>query len=1053
MVTIAMNTSISDQTAQLAELAENISHYYLADENRSVDELLERARSTAMLSRSIHDTAAKLSRAVSDNQKTASGLQAFLNHYDLSSQEGVVLMCIAEALLRIPDSDTMDALISDKLSSANWDRHLGESHSLFVNASTWALMLSGQRLKPQKAAVNNPRQYISKLFTRMEEPVVRAAIKGAMRIMAWQFIMGRTIAEALKRSCSGENKRYRYSFDMLGEAALTAADAERYQQAYTNAITAIGASVDPAKPPMSQPGISIKLSALCPRYEYTQKQRACAELSKRLLELVMLAKQQGIGLTVDAEEADRLELSLMIFEKVFLSPELKGWNGFGLAVQAYQKRALPVLQWLNQLALSCGRIIPLRLVKGAYWDTEIKRAQEQGLSGYPVFTRKSNTDVSYQACARYLLSECRSIYPQFATHNAQTLAYIYHHANHRKFEFQRLHGMGEELYAEVINKDKLNVPCRVYAPVGAHQDLLPYLVRRLLENGANTSFVNQMAHDEPNIDELIKDPVLVTDQLNGNLQHPKIPLPVHIYGKQRLNSAGINFANTDDTDPFLKQVTMAGEQDWKATPIINGNALPGQQHIITNPANTQVVGRVDFIRRQDIPNAIDIACRAWPEWNATTAKQRAGILEKAADLYEQHQATLVALCVLEGGKTVIDSHDEVREAVDFLRYYAALAKKHFAKPVKLNGPTGESNELRLQGRGVFLCISPWNFPVAIYTGQIAAALAAGNTVLAKPAEQTSLAAHYATKLLFAAGLPVSTLQFLPGEGETVGSVALTDPRIAGVAFTGSCKTARLINQTLARRDGCIAALIAETGGQNAMLVDSSALPQQVVHDVVQSAFNSAGQRCSALRVLYLQEEIAVEILSLLSGYMDELVIGDPLQLNTDVGPVIDEEARQTLERHIIQISKVGSVIHRCQLPPGLKEGKFVAPVAVLIDNIAQLESENFGPVLHVIKYKAKDLHRILDDINACGYGLTLGIHSRIENRAEEIREHVRVGNVYVNRNMIGAVVGVQPFGGCGLSGTGPKAGGPNYLFRFASEQTYTVNTSAIGGNASLLAIE
>ena len=1041
------------ENSQLNRLHECIGDYYLADENSTVQNLLSRARTSKAQSVKIKNTTANLIKAIRMQQKKASGLQAFLNHYDLSSQEGVVLMCIAEALLRIPDNETMDALISDKLSSASWKKHLGESHSLFVNASTWALMLTGQTLKPQKAAIKNPKQYISKLFARMEEPVVRAAMKSAMRIMAWQFVMGRTISEALKRSRSGENKLYRYSFDMLGEAAITNEDAERFQQAYANAIENIGASIDTDLPEVSRPEISIKLSALCPRYEYIQKERAITELSQRLLELARLARKQGIGLTIDAEEANRLELSLIIFEKVFLSADLKNWDGLGLVVQAYQKRALPVLKWLNQLAQRSKRIIPLRLVKGAYWDTEIKHAQEQGLSGYPVFTRKCNTDVSYLACTRYLLEECHSIYPQFATHNAQTMAYIYHHAGTREYEFQRLHGMGEELYAEVIAKNKLNTPCRVYAPVGAHEDLLPYLVRRLLENGANTSFVNQMAQEESMSDEINIDPVLITESLGNEIQHPRIPLPANIFGKQRLNSTGINFSDANEIGSLQKQINVAFELRWTAGPIINGETVSGIEHQVRNPANRQAVGMLSHVREKDIYSAIDIATQAWPDWNATPAKQRAEILNKAADLYEQHQATLIAMCVKEAGKTIIDCHGEIREAVDFLRYYAVLANKHFGKKTTLGGPTGEKNELALQGRGVFVCISPWNFPIAIYTGQIAAALAAGNTVIAKPAEQTSLVAYFATQLLFEAGVPSSALHFLPGDGKQIGGTLLSDPRIAGVAFTGSCETARLINRTLAQRDGPIATLIAETGGQNTMLVDSSALPQQVVLDVVQSAFNSAGQRCSALRVLYLQEEIADEILALLKSHMDELVIGDPLYLSTDIGPVIDQQAQQTLETHIENISEPGTVLHRCHLPDDLGDGYFVAPVLIQIDNIAQLENENFGPVLHVIRYKSIELDNVLNEINAIGYGLTLGIHSRIENRASEILERVKVGNIYVNRNMIGAVVGVQPFGGCGLSGTGPKAGGPNYLFRFASEQVYTVNTSAIGGNASLLTIE
>lgn len=1047
-----LNIDSEDHAAQLSGLGRTTGQYYLADEDSIVADLLVRARSSDKQAKETHKTAAELIDAVRDRQKKVSGLQAFLNHYDLSSHEGVILMCIAEALLRIPDSATMDALISDKLSSANWHEHLGESHSLFVNASTWALMLGGQTLRPLKAAINNPKQYIKKLFARMEEPVVRAAMKSAMRIMAWQFVMGRTIGEAIKRSCSNENSAYRYSFDMLGEAAITSADAERYQQAYADAIMTIGASVDTSRSMVSQPGISIKLSALNPRYEYTKKQSALEELSTRLLNLAILAKQQGIALTVDAEEADRLELSLLIFEKVFSSSALEDWDGLGLAVQAYQKRALPVLVWLNQLAESRNKIIAVRLVKGAYWDTEIKRAQEQGLVDYPVFTRKSSTDISYQACARYLLEQCDMLYPQFATHNAQTLAYVYQHRGTRDFEFQRLHGMGEELYAEVIDKNKMNIPCRVYAPVGAHEDLLPYLVRRLLENGANTSFVNQMAHKEQNVEDLVIDPIRITEELDGKIRHPRIPLPAQLFGKQRLNSFGINFADTYETTPLLKEIARVKEQDWTARPIINGKAISGKECDVTNPANGSTIGRTVFVEQEHIYSAIDIAWQGWPEWNRKAVKHRAAILEKAADLYELHHATLIALCVLEAGKTIIDSHTEIREAIDFLRYYAALAKKNFAKPVKMPGPTGESNELRLQGRGVFLCISPWNFPVAIYTGQIAAALVAGNTVLAKPAEQTSLAASYATQLLFEAGLPASALQFLPGDGALVGNTVLADPRLAGVAFTGSIQTARIINQALAQRAGPIATLIAETGGQNTMLVDSSALPEQVVLDVVQSSFHSAGQRCSALRVLYIQEEIAGRILTLLKGHMDELVIGDPSQLDTDVGPVIDAHAKQELENHIAYISTVGEVVHRCRIPGEITSGNFVAPVAIEIAHIAQLEKENFGPVLHIVNYRAEDLDKVLDDINACGYGLTLGIHSRIEQRAEKIRECVQVGNVYVNRTMIGAVVGVQPFGGCGLSGTGPKAGGPNYLGRFATEQTYTVNTSAIGGNASLLTI-
>lgn len=1029
--------------------AGSINRDYLADEEAIMSDLLERARTSPSLSGTVHNTAANLVENVRDRQKQSSGLHAFLNHYDLSSREGIVLMCLAEALLRIPDSDTMDKLIAEKLSAGNWEKHVGESESFFVNASTWALMLTGKILE---IPLDQSRDSLKKLFNRLEEPVIRAAVKTAMGIMAFQFVMGRNIEEAVRRSQKKENRLYRYSFDMLGEAALTMQDADRYQTAYANAISSIGNHLGDAEPLMARPGISVKLSALHPRYEYTQKERACHELSERLLELASLAKQAGIGLTVDAEEADRLELSLMIFANVYHAPELHGWDGLGLAVQAYQKRALPVLHWLNALSRQHGKVIPVRLVKGAYWDTEIKHAQELGLKDYPVFTRKCNTDVSYLACVRYLLDECKNIYPQFATHNAHTLAYVYHHAKNRDYEFQRLHGMGEELYTGVVGADNFNVPCRVYAPVGAHEDLLPYLVRRLLENGANTSFVNQIVHKDRSIEAIITDPIEMVEQLDNGIRHPNIPLPSNLFGKERLNSSGINFADPNELGPLLEAMRQNGWEERSVTPVINGEVCPGTKSVSNNPFNTKSIGHVDYANRKSIEQAIEVAHRAWPDWNNTPVQERADMLEKAADLYQQHHTELMALCVLEAGKTLPDSHAEIREAIDFLRYYAAQAKNNFPAPVQLPGPTGESNELRMDGRGVFLCISPWNFPVAIYTGQIAAALVTGNTVIAKPAEQTSLVAGLAARLMHKAGIPHSVLQFVPAEGALVGATALADPRIAGVAFTGSTDTARIINQTLADRPGPIAALIAETGGQNAMIVDSSALPEQVVTDVIQSAFNSAGQRCSALRVLYLQEDTADRSIDLLKGYMDEMVIGDPLELTTDIGPVIDREAKQTLEQHINHVDKIGKIIYQCRLPDTTRQGYFVPPTVIEIANISQLDKENFGPVLHIIRYRANELEKIINEINNSDFGLTLGIHTRIEQRAEWIRKHARVGNVYVNRNMVGAVVGVQPFGGRGLSGTGPKAGGPNYLHRFITEQTYTVNTAAVGGNASLLTL-
>ena len=891
------------------------------------------------------------------------------------------------------------------------------------------------------------------MVNRMEEPVIRAALKTAMRIMAHQFVMGRTIKEALRRTREKENRRYRYSFDMLGEAALTNRDAGRYHDAYLSTIETIGRNETASGSLLERSGISVKLSALNPRFEFVQKNRVLAELADRLLVLARAARDAGIGLTVDAEEANRLELMLEVFEKVFMSGELDGWPGLGIAVQCYQKRALPVLQRLQQLAQLADRVIPVRLVKGAYWDAEIKSAQEAGLKDFPVFTRKSNTDVSYLACARYLLEQCPLLYPQFATHNAHTIAYIYHHAGEREYEFQRLHGMGEELYAWVTSADNLDRPCRIYAPIGAHEDLLPYLVRRLLENGANTSFVNQIVHEHVHIDDIVADPVALTGAVADTIRHPRITLPSQLFGSRRVNSPGINFADANELQPYMVTISAALKSRWKARPRIGGKELSGKQIVITDPAHGDItVGAVEYAEERAVRLAIDTAAVAGQAWNESPAETRARILERAADLFETHRTELAARCIREAGKTVRDSHDDVREAIDFLRYYAAGCREHFTAPILLPGPAGERNRLGYRGRGIFLCISPWNFPVAIFTGQIAAALAAGNTVIAKPAEQTSLTASLASDLLYQAGVPEDVLGFLPGDGATIGAIALADDRIAGVAFTGSTETARHINRTLAMRNGPLAAIIAETGGQNVMLVDSSALPEQVVRDAVHSAFNSAGQRCSALRVLYLQEEIAPRILELLTGYLDEMVIGDPLDLATDIGPVIDKEAQDMLERHILKMRAGHRILYRCRKPAAADQGCYVPPTVIEINSIRELDREVFGPILHLVRYRSGNLDQVIDDINACGYGLTLGIHSRIEHHAEYIGRRVRAGNVYVNRNMIGAVVGAQPFGGCGLSGTGPKAGGPNYLLRFATEQTWSINEAAVGGNASLLTL-
>ena len=1038
-------------TNRSCSLSAGLNRAYLADEGSILERLLPLARSEPALKQKIEGTARSLAENVRARQQHCSGLHAFLNHYDLSSHEGVVLMCLAEALLRVPDTGTADALIADKLNSADWEQHLGKDSSLFVNASTWGLMLTGKLLYPGQDAAFAPLDLLRKLLGRLEQPILRAALKAAMKIMADEFVMGRTIDEALQRSETDGLRHCRFSYDMLGEAAMTRTAAEHYERAYTQAIEALGRCAGTEG--QERPGISVKLSSLCPRFEPNQSARAVSELTERLLRLATAARAAGITMTIDAEEADRLEIVLQVFEWLYLHTGLRDWTGLGLAVQAYQKRALPVLASLNRLANGQGRVIPVRLVKGAYWDMEIKQAQEQGLADYPVFTLKRNTDVSYLACARYLLADCPYIYPQFATHNAHTVSYIYHHAGDREFEFQRLYGMGEELYAAVTGTHGLDVPCRVYAPVGAHEDLLPYLVRRLLENGANVSFINRIADREVSIPELVTDPVDAVEQDNGNTRHPRIPVPPDLFGPGRKNSGGFNFADQGELAPLFESVSRARAREWTAAPIVNGKTLGGTSRTIDNPADfRERVGRVLDATPGIAAQALAITADAFTSWRRTDAEYRAAILERAADIVEAHLAELTALCVLEAGKCLRDAHDDVREAIDFLRYYAGCCRRLMAADLDLPGPAGEINNLRLCGRGVFVCISPWNFPVAIYTGQIAAALAAGNTVIAKPAEQASLVAHRLTGFLYQAGIPKEVLAFLPGAGPDLGNALLYDPRVAGVAFTGSTGTARQINLELAARNGPLAALIAETGGINAMLVDSSALPEQVVGDAVQSAFNSAGQRCSALRVLCLQQEIAPRVLDLLVNHMDEWVTGDPARLDTDMGPVIDRAAQTRLEGYIAGAQKGGRLIYRGSEPAAGIKGYFVSPAIIEIERLSELKEEIFGPVLHVLRYDAGKLPALLEQINDLGYGLTLGIQSRIEHQAQYIRQRVRTGNVYVNRNMVGAVVGVQPFGGCGLSGTGPKAGGPHYLLRFTTEQTCSVNSAAIGGNAGLLAM-
>jgi len=1026
-----------------------ISQAYLTNEDDVVAERIAKARLTPSEAEQTQASASGLVARIRAGAGKNGGVDAFMREYALTSEEGVALMCLAEALLRIPDAETADHLIRDKIGGAQWDRHRAKSDSVFVNASTWALMLTGRIVRLDDAAKWDFEGILKKAVARSGEPVIRQAVTYAMRVLGRQFVLGRTISEALKEAKPFAASGYRFSFDMLGEAAFTKRDAARYAEAYRNALEVLASNTPADKRTIfERPSISVKLSALHPRYEWVKHRRVLEELMPVLVTLGVRARESGIALTIDAEEAERLDLMLDIFEALGETAQLRGWDGLGLAVQAYQKRAIPVIDWLRELARRQGRRIPVRLVKGAYWDSEIKRAQELGLADYPVFTRKAATDTSYLACARVLLEAGGTLYPQFATHNAHTVAAIdVMAAGKQDYEFQRLHGMGDALY-EVHHKPG-SVATRIYAPVGSHEDLLAYLVRRLLENGANTSFVNRLADGEAPISEIVADPVTLIAE-SCPKRNPRIPLPQDLLPGRR-NSSGFLLSDPKVSGPLLQEMARVAALPHAARPLVGGEQRDGTTADIRDPSDRRrIVGTVVEASTEDTKRALSLAQTAQAEWDARGGAARAAILERAADLYESHRVELMTLAVREAGKTLPNALSEVREAVDFLRYYASQARSAFDKPRALPGPTGESNELSLHGRGVFACISPWNFPLAIFTGQVAGALAAGNAVLAKPAEQTPLIAAAAVKLLQEAGVPGDVLHLLPGDGPRIGNLLFGDSKLAGVAFTGSTEAANAINRALAARSGPIAALIAETGGQNAMIVDSTALPEQVARDVLTSAFDSAGQRCSALRVLFLQDDVADKMLAIILGAMDELKLGDPFALDTDIGPVIDEAARDVLTAHVQNLARSAKLLRKLPIPPELASGVFFAPHAFEIASIAQLQREVFGPVLHVVRFAGDRLDEVCDAINATGYGLTLGVHSRIEETAAFVRARVHIGNVYVNRNQVGAVVGVQPFGGEGLSGTGPKAGGPNYLHRFALERTFTVNTAAAGGNAALL---
>lgn len=993
-----------------------ITAAYRRDEAQAVEWLLSQG---AAASADAYMLAHRLVSAVREKRTRSSGVDALMHEFSLSSEEGVALMCLAEALLRIPDSDTADRLIADKISKGDWKKHLGESPSLFVNAATWGLLITGKLVS--SSSEKGLGSALTRLIAKGGEPLIRKGVDMAMRMLGNQFVTGQTIAEALKNSRENETRGYRYSYDMLGEAALTELDAENYYASYEAAIHAIGKASN-GRGIKDGPGISIKLSALHARYSRAQYARVMGELLPRVKKLVLLAKQYNIGINIDAEEADRLEISLDMLEALAFDVELAGFEGIGLVIQAYQKRCPFVIDYVVDLARRSGRKFMVRLVKGAYWDAEIKRAQVDGLPGYPVYTRKVYTDVSYLTCAKKLLAATDVIYAQFATHNAHTLSVIYTWAKAdgvSNYEFQCLHGMGETLYDQVVGADKLGKACRIYAPVGSHETLLAYLVRRLLENGANSSFVNQIVDESVPIDTLLADPF---EQARAAkcLPHPRIPLPLDLYGAERKNSTGLDLANEDVLRALAAE--LATRRQYLAAPLVDGplNAV-GAVNVINPAQSADIVGQVTEATVADVDTALQAAAQAFPAWEGLGAGARADIIARVGSLFERDMGELMALAVREAGKSLPNAIAEIREAVDFLRYYA--------------------NEIRESGDapalGSVTCISPWNFPLAIFTGQVAAALAAGNVVLAKPAEQTPLIAWRAVQLFHEAGVPAGALQLLPGRGETVGAALTSDARVKAVIFTGSTEVAQLINRTLAeraQREGYDIPLIAETGGQNALIVDSSALPEQVVQDVLSSAFDSAGQRCSALRVLFLQEDIADKTIKMLKGAMQELRVGVPDRLATDIGPVIDREAQQNLLAHIERTKASAKAHFALELPAALEaQGTFVPPTVLEIGSMAELQREVFGPVLHIVRYRRADLGKVVDTINGTGYGLTLGVHSRIDETIDFIVSRAHVGNIYVNRNIVGAVVGVQPFGGEGKSGTGPKAGGPLYLKRLQKD--------------------
>jgi RHH-type transcriptional regulator, proline utilization regulon repressor / proline dehydrogenase / delta 1-pyrroline-5-carboxylate dehydrogenase len=1039
---------------------DDVAAHYLADEARLVQSLTERAVFTADERTRAGDIARRIVVSARARSGRIAGIDAFVKEYGLSSEEGVILLCLAESLLRIPDRETADQLIAEKIADGHWDRHIGHSDSAWVNASTWGLMLTGRVVKHRDDKGANPIAQLKRLVARSGEPVIRQAVRQAVKLLGDQFVLGETIKQALVRAKPLEAKGYRFSYDMLGEAAKTARDAEAYFDRYMAAIDTVGAaagklsSVHPDEL-MSRPSLSIKLSALHPRFEAGRERRLQGELLPRLLTLARAARSANVALTFDAEEQDRLELTLRMFGAVFTDPTMDGWPGLGLAVQAYGKRAIPALRWVRRLAELHGKRVPVRLVKGAYWDSEIKWAQDAGLADYPVFARKLHTDVSYLACVRFLLSDPVAFYPQFATHNAHSIASASVAGGNGAYEFQRLYGMGEALFDEVIGADKLGRPCRIYAPVGTRVDLVAYLVRRLLENGANTSFVHRLADEAVPIGDLVRDPVETVERERAGelpIRAAALPKPTEIYGPSRVGSLGLPLSEMTQRDELQGMLASHLKGSFAVGPIINGVARTGGRTaaLVRCPHDRRErIGTVDWTTAADVEAAIASASAAAHGWDRTPASERAACLARAADLLERDRALLMAVIIREAGKSWVNAEGDIREAVDYLRFYANQANRLFSQPVILPGITGETNTMSLRARGPFACISPWNFPLALFVGQVAAALAAGNTVLAKPAPQTPVTAFLATQLLHEAGIPGDVLHVLPGNGQ-VGASLVRDPRIKGIALTGSTDTAWAIQRALADRRGEFVPLIAETGGLNAMIADSTALPEQVVRDCVRSAFDSAGQRCSSARVLFVHADVADRMIEMLVGAVEELQIGDPIDYATDIGPVIDEAAQDVLDAHKIRLQATGRQLVDMALPEDCRVGTYVTPAIYEVKQLQVGAREVFGPVLQVVRYERGSLDKVVAAINATGFGLTLGVHSRIGAVAHYVAEHARVGNLYVNRNQVGARVGSQPFGGEGLSGTGSKAGGATSLARYAVERVRSTDITATGGNWQLL---